>query len=164
MSVSRRCLISKPMWGTGRYRTRVLQNREPPVFKPGALFDLTLRFLEFRIWLSTFVFGRGSPIRGGCEVIVEAHIGLRPDARNFYAGEWQARYSSEQAATAIIIALWPTWSGQNFPNSAPVLRTPPRLGRPPGQVWHSPHESGSRAPPQRAIGNPACGHSQARSP
>ena len=36
------------------------KNREPPVFRPGALFDLTLRFLEFRLWLSTFVVGRSS--------------------------------------------------------------------------------------------------------
>jgi hypothetical protein len=36
------------------------KNREPPVFRPGALFDLTFRFLEFQIWLSTLVVGRSS--------------------------------------------------------------------------------------------------------
>ena len=51
-------------------------NREPPVFRPGALFDLTLRFLEFRIWLSTFVVGRSSA-SAGREVILDNLDGLR---------------------------------------------------------------------------------------
>ncbi len=51
------------------------KNREPPVFRPGALFDLTLRFLESsgyqRLCLARV------PRPSGCEVIVDNLDGLR---------------------------------------------------------------------------------------